>query len=619
MSGFLAIFRREFGGRRQILYAAGFGSLIPLLLPVFRRMAAGDIAEARGWSALIVSAGFAVGLAAALGASMLVPRIATRRIAFDFTRPVSGAVIWLGSLAAAAALALSTAAIVWIPASLAGARLNKADLFSDRWAWGLAALLVVAALPVIFSVLHAMALINRSRSVLLALDAGMWSLCIVGTSTAVSRLPNYFAHGPRTRCLLWLGTATAIALLAAGHASVTRGRIDVRAAHRALSITLWALIFAAVLVANGYAVWVMAASPEDLRSAKAGFDVMPAAKGPWVQVSASARGADARFVWDTTGGRFARTQTFDWRGPLISRDGARAAWVEGSDGRGPSTIRYWRLDDPTSRPVVTRLPGTTDLFELSADGSRVAAWENGNLSVHDLDAQRTLASARLPVGANEKLSGVFVGRDVFRLRRSGDASIDLFELEVTHRTLTTVGRIEVSKALRFSFTDADGSRILTESGFHAVRLFDGTNGRPLASLGEEPAESRWPTFLPDGRIVVLEHIGKDRRLALFGHDGQPEGSIPLPPTRHVYFGGEVAAGQLVLGVADEGFRYSSYLVDLERKTLRTVADDLRPIFLGQPMPDLGSAATKLFYGPARSLVRFDPLTGDRRVILGMKP
>jgi hypothetical protein len=33
--------------------------------------------------------------------------------------------------------------------------------------------------------------------------------------------------------------------------------------------------------------------------------------------------------------------------------------------------------------------------------------------------------------------------------------------------------------------------------------------------------------------------------------------------------------------------------------------------------DLGSEATKLFYGPRNeSLVRFDPLTGERRVILG---
>ena len=589
MSGFLAIFRREFGGRRQILYAAGFGSLIPLLLPVFRRMAAGDVAEARGWSALIVSAGFAVGLPAALGASLLVPRIATRRIAFDFARPVSGAVIWLGSLAAAAALALSTAAIVWIPALLAGARLNKADLFSDRWAWGLAALLVVAALPVIFSMLHAMALIKRSRSVLLALDAAMWSLCIVGTSTAVSRLPNYFAHGPRTRCLLWLGAATAIALLAAGQASVTRGRIDVRAAHRALSITLWTLIFAAVLVANGYAEWVMAASPEDLRAAKAGFDVMPAAKGPWVQLSASARGADARFVWDTAGGRFARTQTFDWRGPLISRDGARAAWIEGSDGRGPSTIRYWRLDDPTSRPVVTRLPGTTDLFELSADGSRVAAWENGNLSIYDLDAQRTLASARLPVGHDEKLSGVFVGRDVFRLRRSGDASIDLIELEVTHRTLTTVGRIEVPKALRFSFTDADGSRILTESGLHAV----------ASSMGR--TAGRWPRSATSRRKAAGRHSSRTAGSSFWSTLGRTDASLSsgrtanrkgrslCRQTRHAY-GSKVRSRRANWCSASptRGFDTASTSSTSNGRPFERSPTTSVPICLGRPMPDLGS-------------------------------
>lgn len=619
MSGFLAIFRREFGGRRLILYAAGFASLIPLLLPIFRRMAVGDVAEARGWTALIVSAGFAYGLATALGSSMLVPRIATRRIAFDFARPVSGAVIWLGSLAAAVALALSTAAIVWIPALLAGARLNKADLFSNRWTWALAVLLAVAALPLFFSVLHATTLTFRSRSALLAFDALMLSLCVLGTSAALSQLPNFFAHLPRTACLIGLGVAMAVALLVSGQLSVSRGRIDLRAAHRALSVALWSIVIAAVLAANGYAAWVMAARPDDLRSAREGFTVLPAAKGPWVQLSGSARGADARFLFDTVGGRFTRTQTFDWRGPLISRDGTRAAWIEGSDGRGPSAIRYWRLDDPASRPVFTRIPGTTGLFELSADGSRVGTWENGDLSVHDLDTQRTLASARLPVGDREQLSGVFVGRDVFRVHRAGDASIDLYDFDVVHRTLTALGRIAGLKAVQWSLTNPDGTRILAESGMpRSVQLFDGKSGALLATLGEARAEGRWPTFLPDGRIALVQRIAT-AGLEIFGPDGGEEGSIALPPTRHVYFGGEVASGQLVLGVAGEGFRYASYLADLERKTVRKVADDLSPVFLGRVMPDVGSEASKLFYGSdRRSLVHYDPLSGERRVILGPK-
>jgi len=619
MSGFIAIFRREFGARRLIFVAAVLASLIPIFLPVFRRMAEGDVAEARGWMAFIISAGFAYGLATGLGSSMLVPRIATRRIAFDFARPVSGGAVWFGSLAAAMALAISTAAIVWIPALLVGAHLNRADVFSEGRAWALAVLLAVATLPVTFSLIHAMGLINRSRSILLAFDALMWILCFVGTSAMVSRLPNFFAHGPRTACLLFLAAVAAVGLVAGGQASVTRGRIDARAAHRALSITLWPLLFAAVLVANGYAAWVMAARPRDLGSAREGFTVLAAAKGSWVQLSGSARGADARFLFDTAGGRFTRTQTFDWRGPLISRDGTRAAWIEGSDGRGPSTIRYWRFDDPASRPVVTRIPGTTALFELSADGSCAATWEDGDLSVHDLDAQRTLASARLPVGDNERLSGVFVGRDVFRVHRKGDSSIDLYDFDVAHRTLTALGRIAGLKAVQWSLTNPDGTRILAESGTpRSVQLFDGKSGALLATLGEARAEGRWPTFLPDGRIALVQRL-ESSSLEIFLPDGREEGTIALPPTRHVYFGGEVAADQLVLGAAGDGSRYASYVADLGRKTVRKVADDLSPAPLGRVMPEVGSEATKLFYGPdQRSLVRFDPLTGERREVIGAR-
>src|SRR5262249_27267938 len=176
---------------------------------------------------------FALGIAASLGAASLVPRIANRRIAFDLARPVSAAAIWLGSIAAAAILALASAAIVWIPSRLAGAPTVWSELVQNPSFSRIALLAAVAAVPVLFAAVHGVSLMFRSRSARLALDAVLGAACVLGVWAARSRLPEFFASGPRLFCLCGVGVAAGAAVLVAGYASVSPGRTDIHAAHRA--------------------------------------------------------------------------------------------------------------------------------------------------------------------------------------------------------------------------------------------------------------------------------------------------------------------------------------------------------------------------------------------------
>ncbi len=621
MRAFAAIMRREILERRHVLGAAAVAALIPIVLPVFRLRSAPDAADLRGWASLLIALAFAFGLAVSLGASILVPRVTSRRIAFDLSRPVAAAAIWLGSVAAATTLALTAAAIIWIPSRLFGARAPWDELVHEPSLWGIGALAAIAAVPVLFAVAHGVRLMLRSRSAWLALDAALYAGCVFGLGAALTRLPESFASRPRIVCLVGIAVATATAFLVAGYASVSRGRTDVRAAHRALSTVLWGVVVPAVAAANAYAAWVLAASPGNL----AEFWAQPSPKGPWIQLSGSVRGTDARFLYDIAGGRFVRAQTVDWRGPAFSRDGRWAAWIEGRDRGGPYPVRTLRLDRPEARPTVTRLlmSAYPYLLVLSPDGSRLATWEEDMLSIHDVGSERTLASARVSVGARERVSGVFLGRDAFRLFRIGDSSIDILEFDVATRSLAPRGRVDVPAGLRYAGVDPEGSRLATVEGpDRRVRLFDAASGSLLASLAETAAGSRWPVFLSGGRIVVSENVEKARSLRVFGPDGSAKGVIRLPPMNSLSIGGEAAPGLLCLGFGDSAdrsaYRYTTWTVRLDDGALRQIATDLQPLStLGRVTPEVGSEGTRLFYGPGqRSLVSLDPVTGARRTILG---
>ncbi len=620
MRGFLAVARREIVERRQVLYAAAVTSLVPLAVAAIRGLAGTDAAQLRTSIAFLAAAAFYLGIAAALGVSLIVPRIASRRIAFDLSRPVSETAIWAAGVAAATVLAVSSAVIATLPTWLAGSTAVLGDLSEEplpAWLWLVAGLLGV---PAIFAFFHFVALAFRSRSGWLAFDAASIALVGVGLAAALSRLPSFLAPRPASHVAVGFVIASVVGLHWAGRQSVVRGRTDVVRAHRAASERLWPVLGAAVVLANAYAIWVMAAGPSAVVSR--GFWFRPADMGPWVEISGNAREASAELLYDTATGRFERTRTVDWRGPVLSGNGRRAAWVEASDRGGPKRLRTRALDDANVGSVATRLlfEGYPTLLELSEDGSRLATWENGVLAVHDLVSERTLASARVVRGEHEELRGLFVAPEVFRLYLVGDRAIEIMQIDARTRKLEHLGEIEGGAGLYF-VTNASGSRLL-EVG-PGIRLYDGATGALLATLADEANRPLWPRMLPDGRIVMPDAA---RRLRIFDADGREERTIELPPdcsggpsVSKVLVGGEVAPDRLVVGCGDDFAKRTIWLADLREGSIRKVAEGLTPAWALGARPALGSDATKLFYGAdVRSLVRFDPVTGQRREILGAR-
>ena len=292
MKGFLAVARREIFERRFVFFAAAFASLIPIAMPLVRSWTAGGVVELRSWTAFLLAVVFVVALGVGLGASMLAPAMASRRIGFDFARPVSSLALWSGRFGAALLTAIVAAAIIAIPAWLAGARIPWSDILVDGRPPRFGTLLAAGGFLVLVAAAHAVSVILRSRSGLIALDAALALATGFVVAASLSRLPTFFADEARQRAAWGFALAAGLGLLAAGYVSLERGRTDIRAAHRALSATLWTCIAIGLAGVIAWTSWVLSAGPRNLDS---GFRVLPAPAGSWLQLRGEARGTTAAF------------------------------------------------------------------------------------------------------------------------------------------------------------------------------------------------------------------------------------------------------------------------------------------------------------------------------------
>lgn len=617
MKGFLAVARREIEEKRFVFPAALVASLVPFAVPLVRGMHGAAAVEIREWTAIGLALTFAAGLAVALGATTVAGELASRRLGFYFSRPISGIALWAAKLGAACFMALGVAALVYAP-TLAAARdravLPEALLFS--------------ALGVIGTVLisHVAVLALRPRTPLLALDVAallLLSLCVV---FLIQRFVMALANDALGQAEAMLVAATSVALTAAGLVAVTRGRSDSRAAHRALSATLWSLLAAGVAATAGYALWVFSVAPKDASQ----IDwVTTAGKGSWIVLETTSRGWEPNFLYDTATGRYHRTGA-SWRTPVLSHDGARAVWFEPTAQGGPYDVVTWKLDDPAAKPVQTfSLPAAPYAAFLSDDGARLATIAGGVLSVWDPAARSSLGSVRV-ADERDRLYGFFadskrirVLRFQRRLEGVDEDRLDILEFDASKKTLVTIVAVEDASSC---ISDETGARLLV-LGKTSLTLRDGHTGALLAPLSERSQKRRvGGRFTSDGRIVVAVVEGSDAssvqartqtvHVDVFTRDGRLERTLDIPGRQRISLGGEVAPGQLVLGAGSDLVSEQNraiYLANLSTGELKQVAEGLSPV---RTLSDTGSEATKLFFGPGRSLVHFDALTGERRVLLG---
>ncbi len=651
MKTVVAVARRELLEHRILLPAALAAGLLPFAVTQVRGIHGLAAKEVQYFSAYLIAAAFAAGLALALGTSLVGRELSAHRLGFYFSRPVSGAALWAGKFAGGALLVLAAALLAIAPVWLVGGGgLSLPDLALPSLT------AVLAAALILLPVSHALGVAFRSRSPLLGLDLFATAAAVLIASTAARALTDEMAGDALRWGMAFVGALTAVAFIAAGLASICAGRTDLARAHRALSTVLWSAVLSGALLFAAYSRWVLLAAPSDLAEVS---EAQAAPAGSWVHVSGRARlrGDYAPgFLLDTSSGRWHRIGSPRFTSPVFSRDGSRIAWLEGVPGKSPFNLVSLASGDPSARPVATKLFFSSAWLPmaLSPDGERLAVLEAPEktaallVSVYEPASGRMLASAPFPVRAMPRL--LFPTPDLLRIyvtthssrtlqneataqgrRAAGPAGaqrseILIFEFRVKEKRLEQTGQLGPYEGVLLFRTNASGDRLLVhEMQNRKIALCDVRSGGVLAIF----ESSRRAQFLADGRIAVAAASAAGSNIRLFS-DGREEKTIDLGPWRSVILGGETKAGEILAAVRPEPTApwadATLLLVNPSTGAVRRGGDHLFPVlghgWWAAANPSFehrpGSEASKLFFAPHGALVRFDPATGERRAIVAGK-
>lgn len=661
MKGLAAVARREIVQHRDFLLGALVTGILAAGVPMLP-FVGGSAREIREVSAAFAAFALAAGASIALGSTTLAREIATRRIGFDFARPVPAAGIWAGKLGGAAAVAAAVTMAAMFPTLLMNRGIVSREI-------GLLLLSGLAfAIVLLLPLAHAAGIVFRSRSPWLAVDF----VLLVVTAGIVALTARFLLHemalAAAGRGLAVLGVLLLSAVIGAGFAAVAAGRTDIRAAHRAFSRAFWPASLAAAALFAAYAGWTVSVEPRDLT----GIWALPAPRGDWMRISGWARGRgnyQPLFLLQASTGRSVKLKAGFWQAgawiPLaFSNDGRVAVWLEGGyrvpllsaiglPELSPSRfqpLRFYRLalGEPVARPQPTGilLASFPRTWAVSGDGSLLAiASADGGVrsvvSVQEISTGRLLASVAIPPQIRLRIAFPAQGHLRLYAEESSEAGapnevsrqIAIYDFDIAARELTRVGRTETFRGWIVLRRSPDGSRFLViDTRGKTVTLHEDPSGRRLAVLSSGETWNRNAAFLSDGRIASTEGNATGTRVHLFSSNGDEQRTIPIRsgPGWRTGIGGEVSAARLVVVSRPErsDWRDSEILlVDTLTGQSRSVARGLFPL-TGmawrtqddpESWPAAGSEATKLFYGEGESLVHFDAATGERRVILPGRP
>jgi hypothetical protein len=545
MRGLTAVLRHEIAERRLLLLASPVLGLLPLAAPLMSAGSGGS--ELRDTEALFLALALSGLSALLLGASVVGADLASRRLAFFFSRPLTGGAVWAGKLGAAAICAWTAGLLALLPALLIEVAVGGGDgnvVHLSRLPGPLLAIWF-GAVPLTVLVAHCGGVILRTRSAWLVLDlAGAVTVGAIVVWT-LRRLQYWgaLADPLPVAPLVAVGAGAAgVALLAASAAQVIDGRADPVRGHRTLSLTLAGLGLAGALAFAALAQRWIAIGPLDLDR----WTFATVAPGQaWIALAGPAPGPreyGAAFLLEVGSGRSVRARfarnAYDTLPLAFSADGRRAVWAEyqGRQGTSPGVLVSLALDRagamPVPTPIVEAAPPAK--LVLSPRGTRIATVTGRHVAVYELDSGRLLAAHTFGDALDWPATAVFRDEDHLRLlvfgnEAPGKYALAVYDLDLASRRLTGLATLPCGW-LRVLSPDAE--RVACNGRPpQAVGVFDLASGRQLAELRQPGAMVR-ASYLADGRLALLARGPAGIEVTILDGDGRPLPGSPrfrLPP------------------------------------------------------------------------------------------
>jgi hypothetical protein len=659
MRGFANVFLLELRMRRVVIPAALVAGLVPIPLAFFMRSVASftDCVSVGAGAFALIGGEL---LALILGGTVLCQDLSEGRAGFYLSKPVSPLALWAGKMLAAWALVLAGVLVCLIPATLLGGGLAEVQpkpnpfFVYDIGPEMLSALWTPLVLAVLFlgfiAFAHALSVMFRSRSAWLILDAVMVVLLPALVWWALKRVLQMGS----VYLIVLEGTVLCgvvfAGLLVAGAVQTVVGRADLKRGHKALSLTLWAILGIGVLFLDGHAYWAARISPSDLAKVD---NILAAPAGPWMVIAGPLkyRGPEAwaGVLLNGDTGASHTLRTLRWGGdPLFSPNGRLAVSVTPTLplGQAPAELLVSDLagSKPEARSTGITLSDNDSDLAFAPDSSRLAVQSGSDLAIYDLPSWKLLAAQRLPTPPDGWRSWqmYFLDRETLRLGLLADQKVDgmlaketslqLFEFDIRNRKLSETGRVDSVQRWTYR-VNAKGDRCLLFhdplKGDRSLLLCDARTGEVLKPLvaGDSHRAAR---FLSDGRIAVLGRRevppgGEEtpRQVMIYSPEGAEMRSVDLGAYRYLIWGWEPAPGKVLINAAHRKngvITQDALLLDVDMGTVKKL-EGLRPAsmfswwfsVLRDTQPP-GSPGSHLFIDDQGRVVRYDFETGTKTVV-----
>lgn len=662
MTGFASVLLLELRMRRAVIPAALVAGLVPIPMAFLMKSVASfsDCVNVGAGAFALIGGEL---LALYLGATVLCQDLSEGRAGFYLSKPVAPLALWAGKLLGAWLAVLGAVVACLVPATLLGGGLAEVqpkpnplfvydlgpEMLSSLWTPLILAVLFLGVL----AFAHAMSVMFRSRSAWLVLDAVM---VVVLPALAWWALKRVLMMGSAYLVLvevvvLCLGLFAA--LMISGAVQTVAGRADLRRGHKALSLTLWAILGLTVLGLDTYSFWASRVSPSDVATVES---IQAAPAGPWMFVLGRLkhRGPEAwaGIMLNAQSGDSCTLSTLRWGGETIFAPDGRlaisAAFRSLSD-RSSAELMVCDLGgtEPEVRPTGITLSGFDTTLAFSSDSSRLAVQTGTDLTVYELPSWRLVAAQRLstPPDSWRSWRMYFMDRDTVRLglisHQSADGTparrtaLQLFEFDVRNRKLSAFGTLASVQAMTFR-VNAAGDRLLvfqdTEEGDRRLLLCDARTGEVVRSLVADDGK-RSARFLSDGRMAVIGLKGEEasgeetpRRVVVYSTEGAELRSIDLGASRNMTWGEEPASGKVLINVThrtDGAVTREVLLLDVDAGTARKL-EGLRPAsmfswwFSGpREIKEPGGPGSHLFIDDQGRIVHYDFETGAKTPVRGI--